>query len=89
MLRELDEIGAVRREMWKLLQQQIETLQSAQELTDRQIIQCYERQMRVQELREKLEDCNSRSQESVSASSRGNNVEVCTLSEGIDSLTAA
>jgi hypothetical protein len=51
--------GAVRREIWNLLQLQMETLSSAQELTDQQIVECYNRQIRVQELREKLEMCNS------------------------------
>jgi len=52
---ELGEIEAIRREIWKLLQLQMETLSSAQELSDRQIIECYNRQIRVLELREKLE----------------------------------
>lgn len=52
---ELEEIGAVRREIWNLLKLQMETLGSAQELTDRQVIECYNRQIRVLELREKLE----------------------------------
>lgn len=55
MASEFGEIGAVRREIWNLLKLQMETLGSAQELTDRQIIECYDRQIRVLELREKLE----------------------------------
>ncbi|HEY1657021.1 MAG TPA: hypothetical protein VGG14_01635 [Candidatus Sulfotelmatobacter sp.] len=55
MASELEEIGAVRREIWNLLKLQMETLGSAQALTDRQIIECYNRQIRVLELREKLE----------------------------------
>lgn len=51
----VEEIGAIRREIWSLLKLQMETLGSSQQLTDRQIIECYNRQIRVLELREKLE----------------------------------
>jgi hypothetical protein len=56
---DINDIGTIRSEIWNLLQMQMETLRSAQELTDRQIIECYNRQMLVQELREKLEACTS------------------------------
>jgi hypothetical protein len=46
---------AVRREMLDLLGQQMEVLNSAPELTDRQLRESYDRQGRVQELREKLQ----------------------------------
>jgi hypothetical protein len=50
-----EEIVAVRREMLDLLRQQLEVLNSAPELNDSQLRECYERQGRVQELREKLQ----------------------------------
>jgi hypothetical protein len=49
------DIVAVRREMLDLLRQQIESLDSPGGLTDTQLIECYNRQGRVQELREKLQ----------------------------------
>ncbi|MFZ0537246.1 MAG: hypothetical protein WAM47_10300 [Candidatus Sulfotelmatobacter sp.] len=50
-----EDIVAVRREMLDLLRQQMESLDSAGGLTDSQLIECYNRQGRVQELREKLQ----------------------------------
>jgi len=50
-----EDIVAVRREMLDLLCQQMEVLNSAPELTDSQLRECYDRQGRVQELREKLQ----------------------------------
>ena len=50
-----ENIVAVRREMLDLLRQQMESLDSAGGLTDSQLIECYNRQGRVQELREKLQ----------------------------------
>ena len=50
-----EDIVAVRREMLDLLRQQMEVLNSAPELTDSQLRECYDRQGRVQELREKLQ----------------------------------
>ena len=50
-----EDIVAVRREMLDLLRQQMEVLNSAPELTDSQLRECYDRQGRVQQLREKLE----------------------------------
>lgn len=49
------DIVAVRREMLELLRQQMECLDSPGGLTDSQLIECYNRQGRVQELREKLQ----------------------------------
>jgi hypothetical protein len=49
------DIVAVRTELWSLLHQQIEVLSSPLGLTDSQLMECYDRQSRVQELREKLE----------------------------------
>ena len=50
-----EDIVAVRREMLDLLRQQMESLDSPGGLTDSQLIECYNRQGRVQELREKLQ----------------------------------
>ena len=50
-----EDIVAVRREMLDLLCQQMECLDSPGGLTDSQLIECYNRQGRVQELREKLQ----------------------------------
>jgi small-conductance mechanosensitive channel len=50
-----EDIVAVRREMLDLLRQQLEVLNSAPELKDSQLRECYDRQGRVQELREKLQ----------------------------------
>ena len=50
-----EDVVAVRREMLDLLGQQMEVLNSAPELTDTQLRECYNRQGRVQELREKLQ----------------------------------
>jgi hypothetical protein len=49
------DIVALRREMMDLLRQQVECLDSPDGLTDTQLIECYNRQGRVQELREKLQ----------------------------------
>jgi hypothetical protein len=50
-----ENIVAVRGEMVDLLRQQMESLDSPGGLTDSQLIECYNRQGRVQELREKLQ----------------------------------
>ncbi|MGA8274037.1 MAG: hypothetical protein WB919_20920 [Candidatus Sulfotelmatobacter sp.] len=55
MQAEAEDIGAVRREMLYLLGQQMEALNSPLGLTDDKLRECYERQVRVQELREKLQ----------------------------------
>jgi hypothetical protein len=46
---------AVRREMMDLLRQQVEALDSPLGLTDEKLRECYERQARVQALRDKLQ----------------------------------
>ena len=90
MLSELEEIGAVRREIWNLLKLQMETLGSAQELDDRQIIECYNRQIRVLELREKLEmNFPENRPEFAQASSAENNSGTATLHESVDSFFTA
>lgn len=50
----LEDLVAVRREIMDLIGQQMEALDSPLGLTDTQLIECYERQSRVQELRDKL-----------------------------------
>jgi hypothetical protein len=50
-----EDVMAVRQEMWTLLRKQLETLNSPDGLNDDQLLSCYYRQTRVQELREKLE----------------------------------
>jgi hypothetical protein len=50
-----EDIVAVRREMLDLLCQQVECLDSPGGLTDNQLLECYNRQGRVQQLREKLQ----------------------------------
>jgi hypothetical protein len=55
MKTEAEDIVAARREMFVLLRQQMEALDSPLGLTDEMLRECYDRQARVQELREKLE----------------------------------
>jgi hypothetical protein len=50
-----EEIAAVRREILDLLGQQMEALDSPLGLTHARLTECYERQARVHELREKLQ----------------------------------
>lgn len=50
-----EDIVAVRREILDLLRQQVQVLDSGLELSDCQLRECYDRQGRVQELREKLQ----------------------------------
>jgi len=50
-----EDIAAVRQEILELLRQQMEALDSPLGLTDARLSECYERQARVQELREKLQ----------------------------------
>jgi len=50
-----EEIVAVRQEILHLLRQQMEALDSPLGLTAARLSECYERQGRVQELREKLQ----------------------------------
>ena len=52
---ESEDIVAARREILDLLRQQMEALNSPLGLTDEKLRECYDRQERVQELREKLE----------------------------------
>jgi predicted nucleic acid-binding Zn-ribbon protein len=50
-----EDVMAVRQEMMNLLRQQMQVLNSGLELTDTQLRECYDRQGRVQQLREQLE----------------------------------
>jgi hypothetical protein len=59
---EAEDIGTVRREMLYLLDQQMEALNSPLSLTDEKLRECYNRQVRVQELREKLQASSSAEQ---------------------------
>jgi hypothetical protein len=85
----LEEIGAVRRELWSLLQLQIDSLGSTQELSDRQIIECYNRQIRVLELREKLETYNADRLEFDLTLDTGNNPSPRAPQDNVDSLLHA
>lgn len=51
----VEEIAAVRQEIIGLLREQMETLDSPVGLTDECLSECYRRQERVQELRERLQ----------------------------------
>ena len=50
-----EDIVAVRREILDLLRQQMAVLDSPSGVTDTQLTKCYQRQLRVQELRERLQ----------------------------------
>jgi hypothetical protein len=66
------EVMAVRAEITSLLRQQLEALDSPDGLTDSKLMECYDRQSRVQELREELQglstpelsECSEKSQPS-------------------------
>jgi len=60
------ELTAVRQEIMDLLRQQMNVLDSPEGLTEDRLRECYERQTRVQELREKLQAA-SNSQTDVSS----------------------
>jgi hypothetical protein len=51
----VEDVAAVRREILDLLRQQMEALDSPLGLSDARLTECYERQARVQELRDKLQ----------------------------------
>jgi len=59
MQSETEDMLAVRREILDLLREQMEALDSPLGLTDEQLKQCYDRQTRVQDLREKLTRANA------------------------------
>jgi hypothetical protein len=68
MKTEAEDIVAARREMLVLLRQQMEALDSPLGLTDEMLRECYDRQARVQELREKLEASSDATAAVISAS---------------------
>jgi hypothetical protein len=55
MQRVIEDVVAVRQEILDLLRQQMEALDSPLGLTDTKLKECYDRQTRVQELREQLQ----------------------------------
>ena len=55
MQAETAETVAIRAEIMDLLRQQLAALDSTGELSDTMLMQCYDRQARVQELREELQ----------------------------------
>jgi hypothetical protein len=63
---EAKDIEAVREEILRLLRQQMEALDAPLGLTDARLSECYERQGRVQELREKLQALSNSSLEAKS-----------------------
>jgi hypothetical protein len=65
-----EDVAAVRREIIDLLRQQMEALDSPLGLTDTRLMECYERQARVRELREKLQAATTAEPEAASTSSR-------------------
>ena len=50
-----EELVAMRQEIMQLLSQQLDALESPLGLSDARLRECYERQSRVQELREKMQ----------------------------------
>jgi hypothetical protein len=88
----IQDVMAVRQEMWNLLRQQLETLNSRDGLTDDQLLSCYYRQLRVQELREKLEassNAEPKPNSNLHEMPVANAPSSCSQSECIDSLTIA
>ncbi len=70
-----EDLAALRREMVYLLRQQMEALDSPLGLTSARLTECYERQARVQELREKLQAAITAEPEVVSTSRETSTVE--------------
>jgi hypothetical protein len=62
-----EEMKAVRQQILHLLQQQLEALDSPQGLTDARLTECYERQARVQKLRDTLQALSNTGLEAASA----------------------
>jgi hypothetical protein len=60
MLPHLDEMAVLRQEIMSPLTQQMKDLNSPLGLTDAQLKECYSRQTRVQELRERLQAASER-----------------------------
>ena len=66
------EAMALRAEMIGLLSQQLKALDSPDGLTDSVLMECYDRQARVQELREKLQSLDQQQAESSEESKPSN-----------------
>jgi hypothetical protein len=64
----LEDLGAVRQEMLALLRQQMDALDSPQGLTHDQLRECYGRQTRILELRDRLQAASNPDQEAQLAS---------------------
>jgi len=80
-----EDTAAVRREILELLRQQMEALDSPLGLTDAKLTECYERQARVQELRERLQAATS-AQPVVGSTSREASAVEETSSSGAQSM---
>ncbi len=74
-MQESEDLEALRREIVYLLRQQMEVLDSPLGLTDARLSECYERQARVHELREKLEAAITAEPEVVSTSQKTSTLE--------------
>jgi hypothetical protein len=72
----LEDMVAVRREILDLLHQQMAVLNSGLEVTDDQLRSCYDRQGRVEELRDKLQACLNFEQQSHEDATRAQAVEI-------------
>jgi len=70
-----EDLAALRQEIVYLLRQQMEALDSPLGLTDARLSECYERQARVHELREKLQAAITAEREVVSTSKETSTVE--------------
>ena len=70
-----EDLAALRQEIVYLLRQQMEALDSPLGLTDARLSECYERQARVHELREKLQAAITAEREVVSTSRETSTVE--------------
>ncbi len=70
-----EDLAALRQEIVYLLRQQMEALDSPLGLTDARLSECYERQARVHELREKLQAAITAEREVVSTSRESSTVE--------------
>jgi hypothetical protein len=88
---EREDMVAVRRQILDLLRQQMEALDSRQGLTDARLSECYERQARVQELREKLQAAGNSAIEVDRRSQQGSTptqAEACAAAETVNSADA-
>ena len=70
-----EDLAALRQEIVYLLRQQMEALDSPLGLTDARLSECYERQARVHELREKLQAAITAEPEVASTSQKTSRLE--------------